>query len=370
VEDLTLLRTKLYRPPLTQDLVPRPRLLERLDRGRRRPLTLVSAPAGYGKTTLVSAWLQSLAQETLSVPGAWLSLDEEDNDLVRFTTYLLAAVRTLFPDACPDTLALLQGATLPPLPVLARSLINELDALDASFVLALDDYRLIHDESVHRLLDALLAHPPRHMHLVLITRADPPLNLVRRRARGEVVKVCVGDLRFTEDETSAFLQRELGDVRRDRTVAGLLERAEGWVVGLARRLPENELAALHCQAGDWLAAGDTGTAARLVAEHRHRAMNQEQWHRLRRWLGLLPREVVQGDPQLLIVEAWLLIGWAEMTPVAERVGALLARLDPKAPDTQNLQAEFDTLRSPIAYHVTDGPKCLALARRALQRLPR
>jgi LuxR family maltose regulon positive regulatory protein len=153
---------------------------------------------------------------------------------------------------------------------------------------------------------------------------------------------------------------------------------------LRRRLSAGEIAALHCRASAWLAehglveealhhalaAGDTGIAARLVAEHRHRAMNQEQWHRLRRWLGLLPREVVEGDPQLLIVEAWLLIGWAEMAPVAERVGALLANLDPKSPDTINLQAEFDTLHSLIAYHVTDGPQCLALARRALERLPR
>jgi LuxR family maltose regulon positive regulatory protein len=197
VQDFALLRTKLYRPPITSDLVSRPRLLERLNWRRRRPLTLVSAPAGYGKTTLVSSWLQSLAQRTPPVPGAWLSLDEEDNDLAQFVTYLLAAVRTLFPEACPDTLALLQAATLPPLPILARSLINELDQLDPPFVLALDDYHLIHEAAIHELLDALLAHPPRPMHLVLTTRSDPPLSLARRRARSEVTEIRSGELRFT-----------------------------------------------------------------------------------------------------------------------------------------------------------------------------
>jgi LuxR family maltose regulon positive regulatory protein len=166
------------------------------------------------------------------VPGAWLSLDEEDNDLVQFTSYLLAAVCALYPDACPDTQALLQGATLPPLPVLARSLVNELDALDPPFVLVLDDYHLIHEAAIHELLDALLAHPPRPMHLVLTTRSDPPLSLARRRARSEVTEIRSGELRFTEDETLTFLRQELGGPVDERTVTALLQRVEGWVAGL------------------------------------------------------------------------------------------------------------------------------------------
>ena len=121
-DTLPLIRTKLYRPRITGDLVPRPRLLERLEQRRDRPLTLVVAPAGYGKTTLVASWLA-----TCDCPSAWLSLDEDDNDFALFLSYFSAAVQTMFPDALEETSALLQAAILPPLDVLARSLINELD---------------------------------------------------------------------------------------------------------------------------------------------------------------------------------------------------------------------------------------------------
>jgi len=129
------MRTKLTRPPVSSRHVHRPHLLERLDRGRHRPLTLVSAPAGYGKSTLVSCWLESC-----DTPGAWLSLDENDNDLLTFTAYLIAAVQTLFPAACRDTEALLSAPDAPPVPVLATSLLNELDRIEQPFLLVLDDY--------------------------------------------------------------------------------------------------------------------------------------------------------------------------------------------------------------------------------------
>ncbi|MGD9317169.1 MAG: LuxR C-terminal-related transcriptional regulator [Anaerolineae bacterium] len=222
-----ILTTKLYRPRISGELVPRPRLVERLEARRDRPLTLVSAPAGYGKTTLISNWL-----EACDCPTAWLSLDEDDNDLVRFLTYLLAAVETMFPNAVAETRSLLSAAGPPPLPVVTRSLINELDQVECPFILVLDDYHHIDDLTVHELLNELLTYPPRPMHLVLISRTDPPLSLPTLRARRQVTEVRTDQLRFTREETASFVQQEMGMSVDDRAVTALLQRMEGWVTGL------------------------------------------------------------------------------------------------------------------------------------------
>ncbi len=226
-DTLPLIRSKLYRPRITADLVPRPRLLERLDRAQGGPLTLVVAPAGYGKTTLVSTWL-----DTIDRPNAWLSLDENDSDPSLLLTYFLAATRTIFPDAGPGTEALLKATTLPPVPVLARTLNNDLDRLEGEFVLVLDDYHLIRERAVHDLLSELLRHPPRGLHLVLASRKDPLLPLATLRAKSQVTEVRRQDLRFTKVETAAFLRQELGASVDDRAAAALLERVEGWVTGM------------------------------------------------------------------------------------------------------------------------------------------
>ena len=161
----TLIRTKLHRFPIPEGHVHRPRLLERLEQNRQRPLTLVSAPAGYGKSTLVSSWLQGCA-----CPNAWVSLDQNDNDLNLFLNYFLAAIQTMFPDAASETMTLVDTPTLPPLSILATSLVNELDLIEQDFILVLDDILLIREESVFNLLTELLRHPPRSMHLVVIGR--------------------------------------------------------------------------------------------------------------------------------------------------------------------------------------------------------
>ena len=142
-------------------------------------LTLVIAPAGYGKTTLLSTWLENSV-----VPSAWLSLDEHDNDLVVFVSYLVAAVRTLFPAACHDTLQLLHGITLPPVAVISRSLSNELAAIEQEFVLVLDDYHVIHERAIHEVMAELTRHPPPALHLVFAARNDLALPLSSLRARG------------------------------------------------------------------------------------------------------------------------------------------------------------------------------------------
>lgn len=226
-DTVPLIRTKLYRPRITGDLVPRPRLLERLEGRRNRPLTLVVAPAGFGKTTLVGSWLKSC-----DCPSAWLSLDENDDDLALFLAYLLAAIRTMFPDAVKDTQALLKAATLPPTDVIARTLINELDQIEEPFILVLDDYHLIQNLAIHDLLTELLHYPPPVLHLVLASRSDPLLALTTLRARSQVTEIRAPELRFNKAETAAFLEEQLGTPADDGVVNALMEQIEGWVTGL------------------------------------------------------------------------------------------------------------------------------------------
>ena len=159
----------------------RPRLLEQLQ--SPPGLVLVIAPAGYGKTTLLSTWLN-----TCPLPSAWLSLDHQDSDLAVFASYLIAAIQTQFPVFGVETANLLNGMTLPPLAIISRSLGNELFALDQDFVLILDDYHVIRDNAVNELLSDLLRHPPRVLHLVLAARHDPALPLPELRARGDVLE--------------------------------------------------------------------------------------------------------------------------------------------------------------------------------------
>jgi LuxR family maltose regulon positive regulatory protein len=208
-------------------MVPRPRLTPRLAPALALPLTLVSAPAGYGKSTMISAWLESV-----DFPSAWLTLDEQDNDLGDFLRYLVAAVQNIFPNPTPETQALVRAAILPPISVIAKSLINELDRIEQPFILVLDDYQLIESQSIHDLLNELLLHPPRSLRLVLSARMDPPLSLVTLRARGQMVEIRSQDLRFNREETLTLFQKMVGK-SVDRAVISQTEaRTEGWVSGL------------------------------------------------------------------------------------------------------------------------------------------
>ena len=236
VQASSLLFTKLNRPPVTGDRVDRPRLIEQLDRGLQQgPLTLVCAAAGFGKTTLVSSWIESLTAGrggvTPPLPSAWLSLDEDDSDLVVFLRYFVAAIRTVFPEACAETLALL-GAPYPTAQApLVVALSNELERLPARVVLVLDDYHAIRGEAVHDFLSELMRHWPQRLHLVLISRSSPPLPLANLRAKGQVAEIRTRDLRFTPEEAAAFLGEGVAGaaqpVRR-----GLARSAHG---GLDRR---------------------------------------------------------------------------------------------------------------------------------------
>jgi len=227
MEATTLIRTKLNRPQAVSDLVERPRLVEKLNKGLARKLMLVSAPAGYGKSTVVSAWV-----ETIDFLSAWLSLDEYDDDLTMFGIYVTEAVRTAYPNACQTVTSLLQRQALP-LPIrLADAFLFDLEALSGQLALVLDDYHTIQSLDVQAFMKRVVQRLPAHVHLVVISRVDPPLNLPRLRARQQLVELRSDELRFTPEEAKALLHQIAGEPISDEITTLLTERTEGWPVGL------------------------------------------------------------------------------------------------------------------------------------------
>jgi LuxR family maltose regulon positive regulatory protein len=233
-QDRILLQTKLHRPRLPRDLILRSRLLELLNKGVDRQLTLVCAPAGFGKTTLVGTWLEQMAAGMGSegLPSAWLSLDENDSDLIIFLRYFINALRTIFTDACPETLGLLQAQRQPPQAVLNGTFINELDELPGELILVLDDYHTIHNVEVHNLLSELTRHWPKSLHLVLISRVSPPIPLDSYRAKGMINEIRTRDLRFSREETAAYVSKSQFALMIQYILPLLEERFEGWPAGL------------------------------------------------------------------------------------------------------------------------------------------
>lgn len=227
-----LLTTKLHRPGADPTWVARSRLLVRLDQGLRCQRILVSAPSGFGKTTLVSQWFTTIEHGGGRFKTAWLSLDEGDNRLAQFLRYLVAAVRSVLPNACPTTRALLAASELPEISYLADTLASELAALPIPLVLALDDYHLISAPEVHVLISHLLRYPPPPLHLVILTRTDPPLHLARLRVQRILAELRASDLRFALEETDAFFTRQLGHPLNHDLVQALQARTEGWAGGL------------------------------------------------------------------------------------------------------------------------------------------
>jgi LuxR family maltose regulon positive regulatory protein len=232
--------TKLYVPKLRRGLVSRPKLLERLARGAEARLTLVSAPAGFGKTTLLSEWLGGTVGDDRSV--AWLSLDRSDNDAGSFWTYVVTAFQTAVPGLGSSVLELIASSPLPTELVLT-TLVNELAAAPGEVWLVLDDYHLVDSSDVGEGLTFLLQHLPPHVHVVVSTRADPDLPLSRWRARGELTEIRAADLRFTPDEATAYLTEATGLHLTGPDVEVLEERTEGWIAAL-------QLAALSIQGRD------------------------------------------------------------------------------------------------------------------------
>ena len=225
-----LLATKLFPPPPRPRQVPRTQLLQQLADGlaQGRRLTLISAPAGYGKTTLVGEWLRQAR-----LPAAWVTLDAGDNDVVRFIKYLVAGLQTSAPGLGASTAAMLEATQSRGLEDLLTGLINELAGLPASPCLViLDDYHLVENQAVHDVVAHLLERLPPQVHLVIITRADPPLPISRLRGRGLVTELRLADLRFSQPECAEFLALSLQTPLSAEQAAALNSRAEGWAAGL------------------------------------------------------------------------------------------------------------------------------------------
>ncbi|MCP4424765.1 MAG: hypothetical protein GY803_09755, partial [Chloroflexi bacterium] len=232
-----LLQTKLYVPRVRPSLVPRPRLIKKLNQSLQlgTKLTLISAPAGFGKTTLVSAWIHENASSV-----AWLSLEENDNDLHRFLTYFVAAIQTIDSDVGESPLVALQTPGEVNIEGVLTALLNEINESTVDMVLILDDYHVIESPPIDQAVAFFLDHLPPQLHLVITSRIDPSLPLSRLRARGQATEIRAHDLRFTLDETAVFLNQIVDFDLSAKEVAALGKRTEGWIAGL-------QLAALSLQ---------------------------------------------------------------------------------------------------------------------------
>ncbi len=226
---IPILVTKLYLPPHAPQIVIRPRLIERLTESlsRGHKLILASAPAGFGKTTLISEWVANCGQ-----PVAWLSLDENDHDPVRFLTYLIRALQTISPHLGAGIMDTLQSSQSLPMEAVLTSLLNEIAALPHAFILVLDDYHMLDSRPIDQAFSFFVDHLPPQMHLVITTREDPALPIPRLRARNQMIELRAADLRFTPSEAAEFLNQVMGLSLMPEEVTALDTHTEGWVVGL------------------------------------------------------------------------------------------------------------------------------------------
>jgi len=246
--DTPILATKLFIPPTRPELVARPRLFNKLFEGLHHKLTLISAPAGFGKTTLVTEWLDSIKSDIkngnkLEPSIAWLSLDRDDNDPVRFLSYVVASLNQI--EGFDTTLGkgalnMLQSPQSPPTETILTSLINEIATISNRIIIVLDDYHLIETQPIHDALTYLLDHLPPQLHLVIATREDPQLPLARLRSRNQLTEIRAADLCFTSSEAAEFLNQTMGLALSAEDIAALETRTEGWIAGL-------QLAALSLQ---------------------------------------------------------------------------------------------------------------------------
>ncbi len=238
-----ILKTKLFIPPLRATFVSRARLIKKLNNGLERQLTLISAPAGFGKTTIVSEWAQGLGD---GYQVAWLSLGENDNSLHRYLFYLVASLQERIDHIGDEMLELLQSPQLPGVESLLILLINDLVDYPEHVLLVLDDYHLIGDLEIHQAMEFLVENAPKQFHLVVVTREEPLLHLARLRARDQLAELRARDLRFTNDEAAEFLNHVMGLNLSGEEVSALEERTEGWIAGL-------QLAALSMRGRDDIA---------------------------------------------------------------------------------------------------------------------
>ncbi|MCJ7759302.1 MAG: LuxR C-terminal-related transcriptional regulator [Gillisia sp.] len=222
-----MLQTKLHRPRLTTEHVFRFRLIDELNKNMYKPLSLICAPAGYGKSKLVSSWI-----EKSKPPAAWLSLSDDDNDFRTFINYLIAAIQKVFPKTLDKTESLINDPNLPSHKIITHTLINELDRVPENYIVVLDDYHLIHSDDIHQLIDEWLQYPPENVHLCLLTRRDPPLRIKNLRAHNRINEIRMDELIFTEEEIIDLFKKLHGITLKRSTAASLHISTEGWITAL------------------------------------------------------------------------------------------------------------------------------------------
>ena len=213
-------------------MVPRSLLIKQLNERIQRKLTLITAPAGYGKTNLASEWTHSLqSEDTSNNRITWLSLEEADSEPIRFLSYVIAALQQVAPEIGVGALSLFEMAQSPPINTVLNELINDIAGLDYHIMLVLDDYHVISHPEIHEALRYLVEHQPHQMHLVITSREDPPLPLPRLRARGEMAEIRMHDLRFSLDETTQFFSHSMKLDLESEVISVLEARTEGWIAG-------------------------------------------------------------------------------------------------------------------------------------------
>ncbi len=300
-----LLRTKLFIPRARGNLVPRPRLVERLNAGLGKALTLIAAPAGFGKTTLVVDWLKQI-----NLPAAWLSLDEADNDLSRFLAYVAAAFQQVDEGIGVPLRGALESPQLPAIETILTGLLNDIAKRADPLILVLDDYHLITEAAITDAIEFVLGHQPPQLHLVLTTREDPDLPLARLRARDQLSEIRAADLRFSLGEADDFLRDVMGLALSEQDVAALDDRTEGWAVGL-------QLAGLSMQKQADLKA----FVANFSGSNRH-------------ILGYLTDEVIQQQPES--IRAFLM-----QTAILDRLSGPLCHAVTGRIDSDTLLAQLE-----------------------------
>ncbi len=279
-----ILATKLYVPPSRSSLVARPHLIDRLNSGLDGKLTLIAAPAGFGKTTLVGAWLAARQQ-----PVAWYSLDEGDGDPIRFLSYLIAAFQTVSPSVGEEVLVRLQSPQVLPIESLLTVLLNEVATVPDNLILVLDDYHVLDAQPIDHAVTFLLDHLPPQMHVVITTREDPQLPLARYRVRSQLTEIRATDLRFTPAEAAKFFKEVMGLDLSAEEIVDLETRTEGWIAGL--QMAALAMQGLAMQGPSIEGHADTGSfiqaftgSHRFVLDYLVEDVLQNQPKRVRRFL--------------------------------------------------------------------------------------
>ncbi|MDQ6670415.1 MAG: LuxR C-terminal-related transcriptional regulator [Chloroflexota bacterium] len=350
----SIIQTKLFVPRRRGTTVPRPRLSDRLSRGIDARLTLVSAPAGFGKTTLLASWLASAPRP--EVLTAWLSLDQSDNDPTTFWTYVIAALQTVAPAVGAGSLALIEAAQTP-IEVVLGALLNELNAFPNDLVLVLDDYHVIDDHRVHDGMAFFVDRLPPHVHLVIASRADPPLPLARLRARGELVEIRAAELRFTPDEAAEYFNDVMALDLAATELAILAGRTEGWIAAL-------QLAALSMQGRDNVAEFIKGFAGddRYIVDYLVEEVLQRQPEHIREFL--LQTSVLNRLTGPLCDAVTEQDGGKAMLEALDRANLFLVALDDRRQWYRYHHLFADVLRAHLAQYGEQPDQVVDLHRRA------